>query len=204
MAKCKLCHRTTINTGCSQDNNISIYQHEICVRFLLLRNVFWTLQMRRLWRLMRATKCLSNMGSTALNALDLYSKNRAFQQGLRYFNRSLQHFIPLLIQVSLHFCFGISNPAKDRYCKSKSYCHFVIIIMKKCLVFLYSFQFFFTHKISKYLLLPLHAVLSCLQQNSVLSAPCCILNDKVVQVIVCIKIYSIRVTHFIFLSTLLN
>lgn len=89
---------------------------------------------------------------------------------------------PFLIQVSLHFCFGISNPVKDRDCKSKSYCHF-IIILKKCLIFLYSFQFFFySHKISKYLLLPLHAVLSCLQQNFILSAPCCILNDKVVQV----------------------
>lgn len=92
MAKCKLCHRTTRNTGCSQDNNISIWN--VCEVPALKECPLNFANETSLKTHMRATKCLTNMGSTVLNSLDFYYKKRAFQQGFRYFNRSLQHFIP--------------------------------------------------------------------------------------------------------------
>lgn len=133
MAKCKLCHRTTINTGCSQDTNTSIWNLS---EVLALKECPLNFAKETSLKThMGATKCLPNMGSTALKALDVYSKNRAFQQEFRYLTGHLNTSSPFVIQVSLHFCFGISNPAKDMYCKSKLYCHFVIILKKMSFIF---------------------------------------------------------------------
>lgn len=68
---------------------------------------------------------------------------------------------------------GIVNPSRI----------VTFLLLKIVLLFHISLQFsnlFYSHKISKYFLLLLHAVLGCSQRNSVLSTPRCILNDKVV------------------------